>query len=200
MKTSDEKESCRPTSVSILGNFNQRPRKFIYQVLQNQAIREEQVLLTERVSGKASASNHPCFSVSDALSHVYIQYPPLRCALAGTGSFLYDDGNKLLLGLTSDRVFSWKTAPYIPHVAPSSDPLFDGPVLSIRYSLDLKLLAIQRSNYEVQIWNKQTGDTISQKCRFESESILGFFWTDCPICDIVFVKTSGLNFKITLFG
>ncbi|KAL2514211.1 Colon cancer-associated Mic1-like [Forsythia ovata] len=133
------------------------------------------------MSGKASASNHPCFSVSDALSHVYIQYPPLKCALAGTGSFLYDDGNKLLLGLTSDRVFSWKTAPYIPHVAPSSDPLFDGPVLSIRYSLDLKLLAIQRSNYEVQIWNKQTGDTISQKCRFESESILGFFWTDCPI-------------------
>ncbi|KAL2535145.1 Colon cancer-associated Mic1-like [Abeliophyllum distichum] len=146
------------------------------------------------MSGKASASNHPGFSVSDALSHVYIQYPPLRCTLTGTKSFLYDDGNKLLLGLTSDRVFSWKTAPYNPHVAPSSDPLCEGPVLSIRYSLDLKLLAIQRSNYEVQIWNKETGDTISQKCRSESESILGFFWADCPTCDIVFVKTSGLDF------
>ncbi|CAI9779419.1 unnamed protein product [Fraxinus pennsylvanica] len=146
------------------------------------------------MSGKASASNHPGLNVSGALSHVYIQYPPLRCTLARTRSFLYDDGNKLLLQLTSERVFSWKTAPYDPHVVPSSDPLCEGPVLCIRYSLDLKLLAIQRSNYEVQIWNKQTGDTFSQKCRSESESILGFFWTDCPTCDIVFVKTSGLDF------
>ncbi|KAH6812799.1 C18orf8 [Perilla frutescens var. frutescens] len=90
-------------------------------------------------------------------------------------------------------VFSWKTAPYNPYAAPSSDPISEGPVLSIRYSLDLKLLAIQRSVYEIQIWNKETGDTVSQKCRSESESILGFFWTDCPTCDIVFVKTSGLE-------
>lgn len=86
-------------------------------------------------------------------------------------------------------MFSWKAAPFNPYVASSSDPIIEGPVLSIRYSLDLKLLAVQRSSHEIQIWNKQTGDTFSQKCRSESESILGFFWTDCPTCDIVFVKT-----------
>ncbi|KAK6149244.1 hypothetical protein DH2020_016769 [Rehmannia glutinosa] len=140
--------------------------------------------------GEASASSHSRFSGSNALSHVYIQYPPLRCHIPGSRSLFYDDGNKLILSLTSNQVFSWKTAPYNPYVAPSSDPISEGPVLSIRYSLDLKLLAIQRSRHEIQIWIKETGDTFSQKCRSESESILGFFWTDCPTCDIVLVKTS----------
>ncbi|KAL2225851.1 UNVERIFIED_CONTAM: Regulator of MON1-CCZ1 complex [Sesamum indicum] len=143
--------------------------------------------------GEASSSSHSCFSGSNALSHVYIQYPPLRCDIPGSRRLFYDDGNKLILSLTSNQVFSWKTAPYNPYAAPSSDPISEGPVLSIRYSLDLKLLAIQRSSHEIQIWNKETGDTCSQKCRPESESILGFFWTDCPTCDIVFVKTSGLE-------
>ncbi|KAL0359398.1 UNVERIFIED_CONTAM: Regulator of MON1-CCZ1 complex [Sesamum angustifolium] len=143
--------------------------------------------------GEASSSGHSCFSGSNALSHVYIQYPPLRCHIPGSRRLFYDDGNKLILSLTSNQVFSWKTAPYNPYAAPSSDPISEGPVLSIRYSLDLKLLAIQRSSHEIQIWNKETGDTFSQKCRPESESILGFFWTDCPTCDIVFVKTSGLE-------
>ncbi|KAL8456279.1 hypothetical protein ACS0TY_034476 [Phlomoides rotata] len=143
--------------------------------------------------GEASSSSHSCFSGSNALSHVYIQYPPLRCHVPGSRSLFYDDGNKLILSLTSNQVFSWKTAPYDPNVAPSSDPIREGPVLSIRYSLDLKLLGIQRSSHEIQIWNKESGDTFSQKCRPESESILGFFWTDSPTCDIVFVKTSGLE-------
>ncbi|PIN07171.1 hypothetical protein CDL12_20262 [Handroanthus impetiginosus] len=142
--------------------------------------------------GEASSSS-PCFSGSNALSHVYIQYPPLSCHVPGSRSIFYDDGNKLILSLTSNQVFSWRIAPFNPYVAPSSDPISEGPVLSIRYSLDLKLLAIQRSSREIQIWNKETGDALSQKCRSESESILGFFWTDCLTCDIVFVKTSGLE-------
>ncbi|GFQ04355.1 uncharacterized protein c18orf8 [Phtheirospermum japonicum] len=143
--------------------------------------------------GEASSSSNSCFSGSNALSHVYIQCPPLRCHIPGSKSLFYDDGNKLILSLTSNQVFSWKTAPYNSFVASSSDPISEGPVLSIRYSLDLKLLAIQRSKHEIQIWNKETGDTLSQKCRSESGSILGFFWTDCSTCDIVFVKTSALE-------
>lgn len=169
----------------------------------------------------ASSSNRSCHGGSNALSHVYIQCPPLRCQLPGSRSFFYDDGNKLLLALTSDRVlqltqcecedmiiygqnprlhvftfniwllqvFSWKTTPYNPSVAPSSDPISEGSVLSIRYSLNLKLLAIQRSSHEVEIWNQETGKAFSQRCRSDSEKILGFFWTDCSVCDIVFVKT-----------
>ncbi|GAA0147153.1 hypothetical protein LIER_06921 [Lithospermum erythrorhizon] len=145
------------------------------------------------MSGKPSSSQHLVFSESDALSHVYIQFPPLRCRFPGLRKLFYDDGNKLLLALTSDQVFSWKIAPFDPHIDPVPDPVSEGPVVSMRYSFNSELLAIQRSSQELHIWNKKSGQTFSQKCRFESESILGFFWTDCRTCDLVIVKTSGLE-------
>ncbi|XP_024985482.1 uncharacterized protein LOC112521071 isoform X1 [Cynara cardunculus var. scolymus] len=133
------------------------------------------------------------FGGSGALSHTYIQYPPLRCRNDGSRGLFYDDGNKLLISPTSDKVVSWKTSPFTPDVAPTTDTISEGPVLSVRYSLNAKLIAVQRSNHEVQFWVRETGETFSQKCRSESDSILGFFWTDCAVCDIVFVKTSGLD-------
>ncbi|THG22705.1 hypothetical protein TEA_005096 [Camellia sinensis var. sinensis] len=140
---------------------------------------------------KASSSQFSTgFSGSGALSHVYIQYPPLRCSIPGARGLFYDDGNKLLVSPTSDQVFTWKTSPFAPLVASTSFPVNEGPIISIRYSLDAKVLAIQRSNHEIQFWNRETGTTFSQMCKSESESILGFFWTDCPTCDVVFVKTS----------
>nr|GLL36524.1 uncharacterized protein C18orf8 [Ipomoea trifida] len=148
---------------------------------------------SRNMAAKTSCSYPPSFGSSGALSHVYIQYPPLRCKVPGSRELFYDDGTKNLIAPTSGRVFSWKMFPFNPHVAPSSEAIGVGPVLSIRYSLDLKLLAIQRSAHEVQILHREAGDIFSQKCKPESESILGFFWTDCPTCDIVFVKTSGLE-------
>ncbi|GAB4851507.1 hypothetical protein Ancab_030907 [Ancistrocladus abbreviatus] len=133
---------------------------------------------------------------SGALSHVYIQYPPTRCSIFDSKGLFYDDGNKLLLSPTSGQVLSWKVVPFDPYVDPLSDPITEGPVLSIRYSLDAKILAIQRSDHEIQFWSKETGEIFTQRCRRESESILGFFWTDCATCDIVFVKTSGLDLFI----
>ncbi|KDP34476.1 hypothetical protein JCGZ_12759 [Jatropha curcas] len=146
------------------------------------------------MSGKASSSQLTVgFSGSGGLSHVYIQSPPLRCSIPGSRGLYYDDGSKLLLAPTANEVFSWKTVPFDPCVAPTSDSITEGPILSIRYSLDTKLIAIQRSSQEIQIWHRETGETFSHKCRAESESILGFFWTDCPLCDLVLVKTSGLD-------
>ncbi|KAK9290210.1 hypothetical protein L1049_008376 [Liquidambar formosana] len=148
------------------------------------------------MTGKASSSQPIVgMSGSGALSHVYIQYPPLRCSVPGSKGLYYDDGNKLLLAPTSDQVFSWKIAPFAPLVAPTSDSISEGPVLSIRYSLDANFCAIQRSNQEIQFWNRETGKTFSQRCGSELESILGFFWTDCPTCDVVFwnITTAGLD-------
>ncbi|GAB2233095.1 hypothetical protein Droror1_Dr00002310 [Drosera rotundifolia] len=130
---------------------------------------------------------------SGALSHVFIKYPPMRCDTPGSKGVFYDDANKLLVSPTADQVLSWKVAPFIPNAMPSSDPIAEGPVLSIRYSLDGKILAIQRSSHEIEFWNKETRETFSQRCRPESESMLGFFWTDCLNYDIVYVKTSGLD-------
>ncbi|KAK9122651.1 hypothetical protein Sjap_012253 [Stephania japonica] len=144
--------------------------------------------------GKASSSQAAgSLSGSGALSHVYVQHPPLRCSVPGASGLYYDDGNKLLLSPTVDQVYSWKTAPYSPYTTPSVDSIGEGPVLSIHYSLDGKVIGIQRSNHEIQFVNRGTGDMFMQRCGSESESILGFFWTDCPSCDVVFIKTSGLE-------
>lgn len=131
--------------------------------------------------------------VSGALSHVYVQYPPLRCNIPGSQGLFYDDGNKLLLCPTYEQVFSWKAFPFTPLIPPASNSFCGGTVLSIRYCLDSRILAVQRSNHEVELYNRETGDTFHHRCRLESESILGFFWTDYPNCDIVFIKTSGLD-------
>ncbi|XP_043691905.1 regulator of MON1-CCZ1 complex-like isoform X2 [Telopea speciosissima] len=144
--------------------------------------------------GKASSAQ-PTVGLSGcgALSHVYIQHPPLRCSIPGSRGLFYDDGNKLLLSVTSDQVFAWKTVPNPLFDAPTSDPIGEGPVLSIRYSLDAKVIGIQRSTLVIEFRNRGTEEAFVHRCKSESESILGFFWTDCPTCDVIFVKTSGVD-------
>lgn len=57
------------------------------------------------MAGKASSSQVSVGGLgSGALSHVFIQYPPLRCNTPESRGFYYDDGNKLLISLTSDQV------------------------------------------------------------------------------------------------
>ncbi|KAI3949154.1 hypothetical protein MKW98_026534 [Papaver atlanticum] len=132
-------------------------------------------------------------SGSGALSHVYIQHPPLRCRVPGSVGLFYDDANKLVLSATAGQVFAWKTNSLPQQSTPTSDAVGEGPVLSIRYSLDGKVIAIQRSNIEIEFRNRETGEAFVQKCKSESESILGFFWTDCPTCDLIIIKTCGLD-------
>ncbi|KAL8142881.1 hypothetical protein V2J09_015913 [Rumex salicifolius] len=154
---------------------------------------EDKTLRRKMHSEASSSQPNISLNGSGALSHVCIQYPPLRCSISGSKGFFYDDGNKLLLSPTSDQVFSWKVSPFDPNVAPTSEPFDEGHIISLRYSLDTQILAIQRSNNEIQFWNQRTEETFSYKCRPETENILGFFWTDCASCDIVIVKTSGLD-------
>lgn len=130
---------------------------------------------------------------SGALSHVYIQHPPLRCNIPETQGLYYDDGNKLLLSPTSDQVLSWKISHHTQPCPPDSDSINEGPVISIRYSLDRKVIGIQRSHHEIQFKNRESGESFSRRCRPDSESILGFFWTDCPSCDVIIIKTSGID-------
>ncbi|KAK7285445.1 hypothetical protein RJT34_20218 [Clitoria ternatea] len=146
------------------------------------------------MSGKASTSKPNIgLSGSDGLSHAYVQYPPLRCNVPESSGLFYDDGNKLLLSPTADQVFSWKVGPFDPLIGPTTDSIREGPIIAIRYSLDTKVIAIQRSNHEIQFWDRETGEAFSHKCRPESECLLGFFWTDSQQCNIVLVKTSGLD-------
>ncbi|KAL6883347.1 hypothetical protein ACP4OV_010761 [Aristida adscensionis] len=128
-----------------------------------------------------------------ALSHAYVQHPPLRCDIPDIRGMFYDDANKFLIAPTADRILYWKIAPSTPSGPPDSDPVNEGPVLSVRYSLDQKVIGIQRSRHEIEFRNRETGDTCSRKCRADSETVLGFFWTDCPTCNVIIVKTKGKN-------
>ncbi|CAN8270108.1 unnamed protein product [Cochlearia groenlandica] len=130
---------------------------------------------------------------SGALSHVYIQHPSLRCNIPESRGFFYDDANRLLICTTSTQVYSWQTSPFNPDVAPSDDSIREGPILSIRFSLDKKVIAVQRSDYEIQFFHRETKQILSHKCKAGSESILGFFWSDSPLCDLAIVKTSGMD-------
>lgn len=56
------------------------------------------------MSAKASSSQPSGFGSSGALSHVYIQHPPLRSKIPGARNSFYDDGTKQLIVLTSDQV------------------------------------------------------------------------------------------------
>lgn len=146
-----------------------------------------------RAQSGSSSRSRPALAGSGALSHVYVQYPPLRCNVPGVVALHYDDGNKLLLASTSNQIFSWHANQFTSAGTPNVVTINEGPVLSIRYSLDGKIIGVQRSQQEVEFINRETSKVFSLRCKVESECILGFFWTDCPTCDIVLVKTSGLD-------
>jgi len=146
-----------------------------------------------RPQSGSSSRSRPALAGSGALSHVYVQYPPLRCNIPGVVGLHYDDGNKLLLASTSNQIFSWQASQFTSVGIPNVVTINEGPVLSIRYSLDGKIIGVQRSQQEVEFINQETSKVFSLRCKVESECILGFFWTDCPTCDIVLVKTSGLD-------
>lgn len=130
---------------------------------------------------------------SGALSHVYIQYPPFRCNVPGSLGMMYDDGTRLLLVPSSNKVHSWPVARHAHPDSPNITTVDDGRVLAARFSLDGNILAIQRSDNEISFFNRESGVKFTQLCRSRTERILGFFWTDCPTCDIVYVTSSGLE-------
>ncbi|KAJ3673625.1 hypothetical protein LUZ60_005617 [Juncus effusus] len=132
---------------------------------------------------------------SDALSHVYIQNPPIRCNIPESNGLFYDDGTKLLLSPSSDQILSWKIgASSQPNTPPNSDFISERgeTVLTVRFSLDLKLIAIQRSGFEIEFVVRENGLSVSKKCKSD-EKILGFFWTDTPTCDVIVVKSTGIE-------
>ncbi|QDZ23319.1 Mic1 domain-containing protein [Chloropicon primus] len=86
-------------------------------------------------------------------------------------------------------------------VSPQVCFLSQGPVITARFSPDRKLLAVQRSETEIEFVNQQDGSQFWQKCKSSSKlglgpevKLLGFFWcSDMAKFDIVFVTTAGLE-------
>ncbi|KAG6541704.1 hypothetical protein Mapa_016969 [Marchantia paleacea] len=153
-----------------------------------------------KYQASSSSSSGNGLSGSGALSHAYIQYPPLRCDIPGAAGVMYDDGNKLLLVPSPSKVYSWPVNQQPSDDGPTITPIKEGPVLGVRFSLDGKILAVQRSHHEVEFINKETGMVFRQQCKPGTERILGLFWSDCPTCDLVLVTSSGLELYSLYLG
>jgi len=86
-------------------------------------------------------------------------------------------------------------------VSPQVCFLSQGPVITARFSPDRKILAVQRTDTEIEFVNQEDGSQFWQKCKgtsrlgFGSETkLLGFFWcSNMSNLDIVFVTTGGLE-------
>ena len=86
-------------------------------------------------------------------------------------------------------------------VSPQVCFLSQGPVITARFSPDRTLLAVQRSETEIEFVNQQDGSQFWQKCKSGTKlglgaesKLLGFFWCcDMNKFDIVFVTTGGLE-------
>lgn len=87
------------------------------------------------------------------------------------------------------QVYSWPANQHPPPETPGVTNIKEGPILGVRFSLDCKILAVQRTNREIEFINRENGTGFSQQCKSGTDRIFGFFWTDCPSCDIVFVTT-----------
>ena len=141
-------------------------------------------------------------------------------------SCVYDDTHKQLLVIADNKVLYWNlpeiSRSHGAHAESGSNPnsprttevagvdsvvspqvcfLSQGPVVTARFSPDMKILAIQRSATEIEFVNQQDGSQFWQKCKGGSKlglgpetKLLGFFWcSEMNKFDIVFVTTAGLE-------
>ncbi|CAN6887403.1 unnamed protein product, partial [Brassica oleracea] len=89
---------------------------------------------------------------SGGLSYAYIQHPSLRCNIPESRGLFYDDANTLLISTTANQVFSWQTSPFNADVSPSVDSISERPILFIKFYVNKKAIAVQRSECEIQIF------------------------------------------------
>lgn len=107
----------------------------------------------------------------------------------------FDDTNKQVFAVRSGGVMGVVVKG--PTAATSTNFCMEdkGPVVSIKFSPDQKVLAIQRSKSSVEFINFLTGemDTVeySQTCKGKNHVILGFLWTNTR--EILFVTDHGVE-------
>jgi hypothetical protein len=141
---------------------------------------------------------------SAALSHVYLDSQSLLAFdVDKATSVSYDDGNRLLLVATGDAVLSYPVD--VPRWAteaatagsPSVTAVGEGPALAARFSLDGKVLAVQRSATDVEFvaagGSGAGAGAFWQRCRRAGETIVGFFWASSAGVDFVLATTGGLE-------
>ncbi|KAJ7387029.1 hypothetical protein OS493_003992 [Desmophyllum pertusum] len=111
-------------------------------------------------------------------------------------SVFFDEGNRQVFSVTS---VEGKTRVVVRGPDVKSLIIFNipavGHIMSIKFSYDRKILAIQRSLKVVEFINFADGidsQQYSQTCKSKSAHVIGFNWTN--LNEIVFITNQGLEF------
>ena len=134
-----------------------------------------------------------------ALCHVDLDPQSTVSFASDAFSVSYDDGNRLLLVASGGTVLGYAVdtlSSDSSNSPPSSTAVGEGPVLAARFSLDGKVLAVQRSLTDVEFLPSGDGGgggAFWQRCRRGGETILGFFWASSAGVDFVLATTGGLE-------
>ncbi|XP_059481011.1 regulator of MON1-CCZ1 complex isoform X2 [Neocloeon triangulifer] len=132
------------------------------------------------------SSNDFCLQLSD--------FPIRFEAVSHVTNVFYDDSNKQVFAVRSGGVTGVVVKGPTEELSTSFRMEDKGPVISIKFSPDQKVLAIQRSKTSVEFLNFLNGiDCLeySQSCKGKSNTIIGFIWTSQN--EIVFVTDNGIE-------
>lgn len=122
--------------------------------------------------------------------HVYLA-TQLAFDGATCDSAHYDDGNRLLLVATGRSLFRHSVSD--PGVPVTVTDIGGGPVLGARFSLDCRVLAVQRSDTDIEFYVADR-PPFQQRCRRAPvEKVLTFFWAASAGVDFVLATTGGLE-------
>lgn len=125
--------------------------------------------------------------------HVQATGPALSFDTADCHAVFYDDGNRQLLVAASSRVLSYPVDGRAADAGPTlSTDTGVGPVLAARFSLDGKVLALQRSATDVE-FIVSGGASFWHRCKRPGEHLLGFFWPASVGVDFVLATSGGLE-------
>ena len=103
----------------------------------------------------------------------------------------YDDGNRLLLVVSGRSVLRHSVND--PSAAVTATNIGGGPVLGARFSLDGKVLAVQRSDADIEFFAPDRGPFWQRCRRAPGEMVLTFFWAASAGVDFVLATTGGLE-------
>lgn len=119
------------------------------------------------------------------LSDNPVKFPPVT----RTTPVFYDETNQEIFAMSGDLVTIYNAKDHTEHTLTIDNAV---NIISIKYSIDHRILAVQRSNQSVDFLNIQENTEFSQCCRRGSGNIIGFNWT-CQN-EIVFINHQAIEF------
>ncbi|KIY99368.1 hypothetical protein MNEG_8590, partial [Monoraphidium neglectum] len=126
-----------------------------------------------------------------AVAHVYLMDAGVDLSQEDLTHLAFDDATQQLLAVKGGHVFAYACE---GGALRWMYPLQDGPpVLSLRPSLDNRMLAVQRAPCLLELVDLATGNCFVASTHKGRDRILGFFFTDAPGADVVVVTDRGVE-------